>query len=270
MQIESLPVSGSFDSFKLSFKPEEDVRQIRLTAKKNQEFGSDANVRLGKLSILYGEETRSEVESVRVTETKVTFGNLDAKGKYVVTVVPQPSEGDALGATSPVVDLATVIFRKTGAVPLSEVKDDFYVSDFSGLATMTADFEARSVRLDYWQFGKGSGEPEKLLYTAGTNRTTGGVYAFCDKDRTPESFMLGTLATSTYGCSVGIAFRNDTDAVIHAAVCEHLTEFRRRVAVYAEPYAAVAETVAGLFPIRSFDTEFCEKALSEELKALEN
>lgn len=209
--IEKVPVSGSLDSLKLSFKPEEDVRQIRLAAEKDLDFGSDANVRLGKLSIVYGEETRSEVESVRVTETKATFGNLDAKGKYVVTVVPQPSEGDALGATSPVVDLAAEIFRKTGAVPLSEVKDDLYVSDFSGLATMTADFETRSVKLDYWQFGKGSGEPEKLLYTAGTNRTTGGVYAFCDKDRTPESFMLGTLATSTYGCSVGIAFRNDTD-----------------------------------------------------------
>lgn len=209
--IEKVPVSGSLVSLKLSFKPEEDVRQIRLAAEKDLDFGSDANVRLGKLSIVYGEETRSEVESVRVTETKVTFGNLDAKGKYVVTVVPQPSEGDALGATSPVVDLAAEIFRKTGAVPLSEVKDDLYVADFTGLATMTADFEARSVKLDYWQFGKGSGEPEKLLYTAGTNRTTGGVYAFCDKDRTPESFMLGTLATSTYGCSVGIAFRNDTD-----------------------------------------------------------
>lgn len=209
--IEKVPVSGSLDSLKLSFKPEEDVRQIRLAAEKDLDFGSDANVRLGKLSIVYGEETRSEVESVRVTETKATFGNLDAKGKYVVTVVPQPSEGDALGATSPVVDLAAEIFRKTGAVPLSEVKDDLYVADFTGLATMTADFEARSVKLDYWQFGKGSGEPEKLLYTTGTNRTTGGVYAFCDKDRTPESFMLGTLATSTYGCSVGISFRNDTD-----------------------------------------------------------
>lgn len=211
-QIKKVAVSGSLDSLKLSFKPEEDVRQIRLAAEKDLVFGAEANVRLGKLSIVYGEETRSEVESVRVTETKVTFGNLDAKGKYVVTVVPQPSEGDALGATSPIVDLAAEIFRKTGAVPLSEVKGDLYAEDFGGLATLTADFEARSVNLDYWQFGKGSGEPEKLLYTSGTSRTTGGVYAFCDKDRTPESFMLGTLATSTYGCSVGIAFRNDTDA----------------------------------------------------------
>ena len=210
--IKKVAVSGSLDSLKLSFKPEDDVRQICLAAEKDLAFGAEASVRLGKLTIVYGEETRSEVKSVRVTETKVTFGNLDAKGKYVVTVVPQPSEGDALGATSPAVDLAAEVFRKTGAVPLSEVRGDLYAEDFSGLATMTADFEARSVKLDYWQFGKGSGEPEKLLYTAGTSRTTGGVYAFCDKIRTKESFMLGTLATGTYGCSVGLAFRNDTDA----------------------------------------------------------
>ena len=60
-----------------------------------------------------------------------------------------------------------------------------------------------------WQFLRDSEEPEKLLFTSTTNRTTGGVYAFCDTDGTVDSFALGSLATGDYGCAIGIAFVND-------------------------------------------------------------
>ena len=56
-------------------------------------------------------------------------------------------------------------------------------------------------------------EPEKLLLTATTNRTTGGVHAFCDT--TVDSFALGSLATGDYGCAFGIALVNDGNTTVN-------------------------------------------------------
>lgn len=207
----TLTVATATDTVKLTFAEEEDVRQIRLTAVELTPVGSRANVRLGKLTVVTGSEMRHEVESVRTAEAKVSFRNLDPNGRYAVTVVPLPSEGEAQGATSPVVDLSVQHFRKTGAVLLSQVRAGAYVESFDSLSNVSAKVETRSLPLDCWQLHKGSGETDAVLYSSKTNFTTGGVYALSDEERTPSSFMLGTLAAGTYGCAVGIAFLNDTD-----------------------------------------------------------
>jgi len=201
--------SKSLETFKLNYAPERNVRLVRFSVETTSGFVVPS-VRLGKVTLVSGVETRSEIASVRTTEASVSFRDLDPNGSYAVSVVPQPSEGDALGATSPIVNLAAEKFRTTGAVPLSGIRGGLFSEDFSALTNVTADTETRSIGLDYWQFCKGSGEPETILYTSGTNRTTGGVYVFGDEARTESSFMVGTLSTSTYGCSVGIAFLNDT------------------------------------------------------------
>ena len=212
--VANLTVRTATDTVKLNFAEEENVRQVRLTAVELTPVGSRANVRLGKLTVVSGSETRREVESVRTVETKVSFRNLDPNGRYAVTVVPLPSEGEVQGASSPVVDLSAEHFRKTGAVPLSQVRGGAYVESFDSLSNVSAKVEARELRLDYWQLHKGSGETDTVLYSSKTNFTTGGVYALSDEDRTPASFMLGTLAAGTYGCAVGIAFLNDTDGAV--------------------------------------------------------
>lgn len=157
---------------------------------------------------------QKEVESVRTTETKLAFRDLDPNGRYAVTVVPLPGEDDGLGAVSPTVDLSAAHFRRTGAVPVSRVRGGAYVETFDSLSSVVGKVETASLPLDYWQLEKGNVEAGEVLYSSKTNFTNGGIYVFCDERRTPSSFMLGTLATGTYGCTVGIAFTNDTDGTV--------------------------------------------------------
>lgn len=201
----------SLDELTLTFPASQDVRRVRFAAQ-SESKSTFGDVDLGKVTIVYGEEKHEEVSSVSVTKGEVTFGGLDPDGRYRVEVSPQPSESSLASSTT--IDLATERFRETGAVPLSSVRSGLYAEDFSSLSNVTADVEARKIALDYWQLNKGSGAAEKMLYTAGTNRTTGGVYAFADTDRAADPYRLGTLATSTMGSSVGIAFRNDGDSAV--------------------------------------------------------
>lgn len=193
----------------LTFPVADDVRRVRLAAQSESKL-TMGDVDVGKVTVVYGEETREEAAVVSVTEGKVTFGELDPAGRYQVEVTPQPSERSL--ASSATIDLSAERFRETGPVALSAVRGGLYVEDFSSLSNVTADTEVRKLTLDHWQFFKGSGEAAKLLYTVGTNRTTGGAYAFADTDRAADPYRLGTLATSTMGSSIGIAIRNDGDA----------------------------------------------------------
>ena len=195
----------------LTFPASQDVRRVRFAAQSASKL-TMGDVDLGKVSIVYGEETREEVSVSSVTKGEVTFGGLDPIGRYRVEVSPQPSASGL--ASSATIDLAAERFRETGAVSIGTIRGGLYVEDFGSLSNVTADVEQRNVPLDYWQFFKGSGAAEKLLYTAGTNRTTGGVYAFSDTGRTADPYRLGTLATSTMGSSIGIAFRNDGETPV--------------------------------------------------------
>ena len=125
-----------------------------------------------------------------------------------MVVTPQPSENSTSSSTT--IDLATERFRETDAVSVQSLKGGLYEESFASLTSVTGDTETRKVALDHWQFFKGSGVTDKLLFTSGTSRTTGGVYAFADG----ADVSLGTLATSTMGASVGLAFRNDGEAPV--------------------------------------------------------
>lgn len=166
-------------------------------------------------SVTSGEETKTVEQSVRTDTGTVAFSGLDSSGRYQVAVMPLPSEDETVVSTSAPVDLGSEKFRRTGAVPLSSVRHHLYVEDFSCLSNQTRDVEERKVDLDYWQFHKGSGAVENLLYTSTTNRTTSGVYAFSDALRSEDSFMLGTLAAGAIGCSFGVAFRNDGEVPVY-------------------------------------------------------
>lgn len=199
----------------LSFGIAEDVRRLRFTALTRDGNYAPA-IQLGKVSVSYGEYVRTEVESVGTTECVATYRGLDKTAKYVVVVTPQPSEGTECEASSVVVDLASEYFRPVGPVSIAGCRGGVYLQRFDALAGVTKETDLRRVPLENWQFFKGSGEAEKLFYTSGTNSTKGGVYCYSDAERTTNSFMIGTVATSTMGSSVGLAFLNDKGSTLGA------------------------------------------------------
>jgi len=201
-------VTTKLDEFVMDFPAADDVRRVRFSAESaNSRIA--ANVRLGVVSLTYGEERPVEVASQGVTDGEAQFSDLDPTGRYRVTVTPQPSEG-CTGASGDI-DLAAEKFRQDGALPIGGLKGGHYVEDFSALADVSGDIETRKCGLDYWQFYKASGEAEKLLFTTGTNRTTSGVYVFGDE---AGGRAVGTLASGTTGCMIGLAFRNDLGAPV--------------------------------------------------------
>lgn len=162
-----------------------------------------------------GEYVRTEVDSIETKDCAVTYRNLDRTAKYVVTVTPQPSEGTELGATSEIIDLASEYFRPVGPVSIAGCKG-VYLQRFDVLTCMEKETDLRCVPLEYWQCFRESDEVETLFYTAGINSMRGGVYCYSDKDRTIDSFMIGTVATGDAGSSVGLAFVNDTGSSLGA------------------------------------------------------
>ena len=208
-------VSTSQTTEELTFEISDDVRRLRFTA-----FTRDGNyapaIQLGKVSVSYGAYVRTEVASVGTKDCAATYRGLDRTAKYVVVVTPQPSEGTECEASSVVVDLASEYFRTVGPVSVAKCKGGVYLQRFDALAGVTKETDLRRVPLESWQFFKGSGEAEKLFYTSGTNSTKGGVYCYSDAERTTNSFMIGTVATSTMGSSVGLAFVNDTGSSLGA------------------------------------------------------
>ena len=210
------PVTTSMQTVTESIDVGLGVRRIRFAVDydgDNPKY-TQLNIEFGKVAVSYGAYERTEVASTGTKDCEADFRGLDSSGRYVVEVVPQPSGTDEGAAVSGVVDLSAEHFRKTGAVSLAGLRRHLYEEDFSSLADDARDTDLAKVHLDYWQFFKGTGEAEKLLY-AKTSKSTGGVYAFGDPAAT-DSFCIGTLATKTIGCSLGIAFLNDTDAPVGA------------------------------------------------------
>lgn len=193
-------------SAQLAFAASDNVRRVRF-AFTLELPGLDKSPlsEFGRVTVTCGEETRTAAAVSNVTETAATFSGLDPASRYAVEVAPLPGASEDLASVSDPVDLSTAHFRLTGAVPL---RGKAFEERFSSLTNMAGDTAVKDVYLDYWQFLRDSAEPEKLLFTSTTNRTTGGVYAFCDTDGTVDSFALGSLATGDHGCAIGIAFVN--------------------------------------------------------------
>lgn len=215
-ELARYPVSTAMQTFTETIPVDRNVRRLRFSvdyAGDNPEY-TQLNIEFGKLTVTYGTYVRAEIASTGTKESEAVFRDLDPTGRYVVKVVPQPSGDDANAAVSPVVDLAAEHFRKTGAISMAGLKHGLYTEDFSLLAEDARDADLAKIHLDHWQFFKGTGEAEKLLYTK-TSKSTGGVYGFGDP-ADPDSFCIGTLATTTIGASMGVAFVNDTGMSVGA------------------------------------------------------
>ena len=154
-----------------------------------------------------GDSTRTPVGNAYVSVPVAVFSGLDTSARYVVEVVPQPGEDASLGATSEVVDMSLVRFRKKGAAPLGV---DGWSEGFDALSVMTTAADFKTVPLDYWQIAKGAAAQVKLNYTSGTSSTAGGVYALSDTGRT----ALGSLATRDTGVTFGIALVNASELAV--------------------------------------------------------
>lgn len=193
-------------SAQLAFAASDGVRRVRFAFTLDLPgLNKSPLAEFGRVTVTCGEETRTAAAVSNVTETAATFSGLDPASRYAVEVAPLPGASEDLASVSDPVDLSTANFRLTGAVPL---RGKAFEERFSSLTNMAGDTAIKDVYLDYWQFLRDSAEPEKLLFTSTTNRTTGGVYAFCDTDGTVDSFALGSLATGDHGCAIGIAFVN--------------------------------------------------------------
>ena len=158
-----------------------------------------------------GDAARTPAGSVYVAVPIAVFTGLDPAARYVVEVVPQPGEDASLGASSDVVDMSLVRFRRKGAAPLGH---DGFEENFNALTNVTKAVDFKTVPLDYWQIAKGSSMQEKINYTSGTSSTVGGVYALSDAGRTVESFALGSLATRDTGVTFGIAIVNASELAV--------------------------------------------------------
>ena len=210
--LDSCPVTAAMQTITREIPADRNVRKMRFFVQytgDNPNYATKVGLEFSITSIVCGELTREEAGLISTTADSATFGGLKSSERYQVEVLPQPSADTANASVSEVLDLASEHFRQTGPLPLSQVRGGSYREDFSSLSNVTSDVEIRKLGLDYWQFNKGAGAAEKMLYTAGTNRTTGGVYAFGDAGRQADPYRLGSLATSSMGCSFGIAFCND-------------------------------------------------------------
>ena len=228
-----LKTTTSLQAHELTFEAGDNIRYVRFGAEGELARGTP-NVALGEVTVSYGEYVRTEVESVGTTECKASYSGLDRTAKYVVVVTPQPSEGSEFEMSSAIIDLAAEYFRPVGPVSIVGCKG-VYVQRFDALACVTKETDLRRVPLENWQFFYGSGEAEKLYYTSGTNSTKGGAYCYSDAERTTDSFMIGTVAVSKTGSSVGLAFVNDTGASLGAPTLT-FTAVRRNEKP-GEPYA---------------------------------
>ena len=215
-ELTRYPVTTAMQTFTETLALGLGVRQLRFAVVytgDNPNY-SLVNIEFGKLTVTCGEYVRTEVASTGTRESEAVFGGLDPSGRYVVSVIPQPSDSDADAAVSGVVDLSAEHFRTTGAISLAGLKHGLYSEDFTSLSADARDTDAEKVHLDHWQFFKGTGETESLRY-AKESGTSGGVYIFGDPSA-PDTFCLGTLATSSFGYSTGLAFRNDTGTAVEA------------------------------------------------------
>jgi hypothetical protein len=188
----------------------ENIRRIRITAVIDPyDLHYQPLLELGTVSVDYVEKITSETSSVLTEDNSAAVSGLNPEGRYIFEVTPLPSEGDGLSAFTDTIDMSLMKPREAEPVRFSTLKKCVFTEDFSALSGITGETPLREIALAHWQFRKGDDEPDKLKYTKTGNATAGGVYVLSDGERSESSFALGTLATSSYGCTLGIAFTND-------------------------------------------------------------
>ena len=210
---ELRPPSTSVSEERLTFEASRDVRRIRFYATSTGPSIAP-DIKFGKFTMTLGEIDRREVKSISTVETSVSVGGLSTTGRYVVTLMPLPGGGDDLTVESGMIDIATMKPREAvpflmGSAMKKGAAEREFAEDFSVLATLTKATSAKEIDLPNWQFFKGDGETETLLFAAADTPTSGGVYAILDNAKSEGSAALGTLATGKDGAAIGIAFSND-------------------------------------------------------------
>ena len=173
-------------------------------------------VEFGAVTVLCGEETRREVVSLRTESASASIGSLPQDGRFVVEVTPLPSEGDALSSVSGEVDLSLMKPREVTPVMISDIAGAAYCENFDTLAAVSKETSLKEIEFPHWQLRKGDDEAETLKYSATGKATAGGVYAIVSGEDAKER-ALGSLSTSSFGCSFGIAFSNDLQTVVESA-----------------------------------------------------
>ena len=161
-------------------------------------------------------ETRREVVSLRTESASASIGSLPQDGRFVVEVTPLPSEGDALSSVSGDVDLSLMKPREVIPVMVSDIAGAAYCENFDSLAAVVKETSLKEIEFPHWQLRKGDDEAETLKYSATGKATAGGVYAIVSGEDAKER-ALGSLSTSSFGCSFGIAFSNDLQTVVESA-----------------------------------------------------
>lgn len=169
----------------------------------------------GQVAVLCGEVTRREVASLRTESVSAQIGSLPQDGRFEVEVTPLPGEGDALSSVSGEVDLSLMKPREVFPVMISDIAGGAYAENFDSLAAMSRETSVKELEFPHWQLRKGDDEADTLKYSATGKATAGGVYAIVSGED-GAARALGSLATSSFGCSFGIAFSNDLQTVVES------------------------------------------------------
>ena len=172
-------------------------------------------VEFGAVTVHCGEETKTEVASLRTDKPGATVGSLPRDGTFAVEVTPLPSEGDELSSLSERVDLSLMKPREISPVCVSDFAGGSYFQNFDALAAVTKETSAKELGLNEWQLHKGDDPADTLKFTSTGKATAGGVYAIVS-GADAAARALATLATSSFGCSFGIAFTNDLQTAVES------------------------------------------------------
>jgi hypothetical protein len=105
--------------------------------------------------------------------------------------------------------------REVFPVMISDIAGGAYAENFDSLAAMSRETSVKELEFPHWQLRKGDDEADTLKYSATGKATAGGVYAIVSGED-GAARALGSLATSSFGCSFGIAFSNDLQTVVES------------------------------------------------------
>ena len=212
-------VSGSMSNVVSVIDAEAGIRRLRFSVDyRDSDMAYAGNLLLGVnvISIVCGESSAVRVAEAEPTEPITVFSDLNATASYFATVRPNPADDPGLAATSAVLDLSKEHFRRTGAMPVSEMKHG-HEERFDSLSNFVSQTKTAKVNLNYWQFVL-DGVDMDALGVSQTNSAPGvaGCYVCRDNEKISslDSSMIGTLASGDKACAVGLAIANDAGTAL--------------------------------------------------------
>ena len=209
-------VSSSKQNMTLAVPYELGVKRVRFRfLLDDDDLRNNPLIEFGKVTVSCGEETKTEVVSLRTDRNSAIVGSLPRDGTFAVEVTPLPSEGNALSSLSERVDLSEMRPRAIVPKPISDFAGGAYLQNFDVFAAASKEFPVKELDLGEWQFHKGDDPADTLRFTATGKATAGGVYVL-ESGEDAAARALGSLATSSFGCSFGVAFSNDLQTTVES------------------------------------------------------